>query len=280
MIHLVFFFLFLYCVVELLLWASRWTLKLVFAIFVWAVSFFLRVPFVSSGLGFVLGRLWLAGLFAPQPLSLSVELNGILSSEDSVSIPDGDARMGHERVGHLSLTGALVARARLRGRSVWVCRLEGLLGGRRGVVADLLARRWVPDLPSQKRSPVANALIGNLEGGAKLLGGGAIQSKEGGEARAEVWYEVELPEGERVVVFPDLLASLQSYSVFRPRDAALLAALRARAREWCKLRLPTWVWPLAMPGAVALATARSSSELSGLEVLSAVGNSTLLSACG
>jgi len=254
------------------------TLKLVGAICLAAVALILRVPFVSALAGWVFARLWLAGLFASQPLSLSVELNGILGDEDHISIPDGDARMGHERVGHLSLTGALVARARLRGRSVWVCRLEELLGGRRGVVADLLARRWVPDLPSQKRSPAANALIGNLEGGAKLLGGGAIQFG-GGEARTEVWYEVELPEGERVVVFPDLLASLQSYSVFRPRDAALLAALRARAREWCKLRLPTWAWPLAMPGAVALATARSSSELSGMEVLNAVGNSTLLSAC-
>jgi len=277
MIHLVFFFVFVYCFVEFLLWASRMTLKVCWAVGFWALSRFLRVEFVSFLLGSVLARFRLAGLFASQP-TLSVELNGVLSVEDLVSIPGGDARMGNEGVGHLSLTGALVARSRLRGRSVWVCRLEELLGGRRGVVADLLARRWVPDLPSRERSPVANALIGNLESGAKLLGGGAIQNG-GGETRTEVWYEVELPEGERVVVFPDLLASLQSYSIFRSRDAALLAALRARAREWCKLRLPTWVWPLAMPGAIALATARSASELSGMEVLSAVGNTTLLSAC-
>lgn len=226
--------------------------------------------------------------------------------------------MQQEGEAHLSVSGAALAAIRLRPRARWVRVLEAAFGGRH--VGSFFRGRWVPDLPSSGRTPLANAMLANLAGGARLLGGGVIAKKiESGPSRVarltefrdevrcldelkqtlgghqlvrdrldeideksgggsqdvgQVYYILELPEGEQVLVFPDLLARLQAYSVFRQRDTALVQALRARAREWCKLSLPAWVWPLAMPGAVALATRHSSTELACAPLV--VDNSTLL----
>jgi len=117
---------------------------------------------------------------------------------------------------------------------------------------------------------MANAILGNLKGGVKLLGGGVVDNVAAATP-GSVYYHLELPEGESVLVFPDLLSRLQSYSVFRQKDASLVIALRAKALEWCRAEIPAfaWVWPLAIPSAVALALRESESEATARALIEA-----------
>jgi len=78
---------------------------------------------------------------------------------------------------------------------------------------------------------------------------------------------LELPEGEQLVVFPELLARLHAYSLFRAREESLLASLRARARDWCKQELPVWAWPLAMPPSIYLAWEGTTFEDQALSLI-------------
>jgi len=167
-------------------------------------------------------------------------------------LPEGDEAF-------LSVSAA--AAARLRPRARWVRVLDGLFGGRVGFVGKLLRGRWVPDLPTGGRSPVANALLSNLKDGARLLGGGVVQRKPGEDGTGHVYYVLELPSGETVTVFPELLSRLQAYSCFRRREMALVPALRARGVDWCRSSgLPVWAWPLAVPSSVALSMQVTSEE--------------------
>jgi len=274
MVEILYFILFL-CLVEVFVWVASMTLNLLVS----GLAQVLHVVLVGSL------PLWLwaarsSGLF-PDPFLAVLELEDLPPGldQDGVNFDQATDRMRLEDEGGLSLSSAALVAGRLRRRARWVRTLEGVLGGRCGVVASVIRGRWVPDLPSTRRSPVASALLGNLKNGAKLLGGGVVANTGGETPRNEVYYVLELPEGDSVLVFPDLLSRLQSYSVFRQRDAALLAALRARAREWCKLSLPAWVWPLAIPGAVALATMTTEAEESSVALIGAV-NPTLLSELG
>lgn len=184
-----------------------------------------------------------------------------VACDSRVDFELGTARMEMEGEAHLSVSQAAFAAGRLRPRARWVRALEAVLGGPTGSVGRLVRGRWVPDLPSSRRSPVANGLITSLSGGARLLGGGVVQHPEAGRPNAsQVWYLLELPDGEQVVCFPELLARLQAYSVFRDRDASLLSALTARARDWCKLELPAWAWAHALASSVALAFDASVQE--------------------
>jgi len=140
-------------------------------------------------------------------------------------------------VTHASVTAGGLTPSRLRGRSVWTNRLQAYLGGRPGIVGDLVRRRWVPDLPSSERPLSVNALLGLLDHDAKLLGGGVLPYS--GEpdldknSPAEPFLVVETAKG-RVVICPTLLAHLSLYACFRPRTQELLAGLRSRAREWLR----------------------------------------------
>lgn len=163
----------------------------------------------------------------------------------------GTALPPQEGEAHLSVSAA--AAARLRPRARWVRVLDGLFGRRVGLVGRLVRGWWVPDLPAAGRTAVANALLANLKGGARLLGGGVVQRKTGEEGRGHVYYVLELASGETVTVFPELLSRLQAYSCFRRRDVALVPALRARGVDWCRSSgLPAWAWPYAVPCAVAM----------------------------
>jgi hypothetical protein len=167
-------------------------------------------------------------------------------------LPQGDEAF-------LSVSAA--AAARLRPRARWVRVLDGLLGGRVGLVGRLIRGRWVPDLPAGDRSSVANALLANLKGGARLLGGGVVQRKPGEDGAGHMYFVLELPSGETVTVFPELLSRLQAYSCFRRRELALVPALRARGVDWCRSSgLPVWAWPLAVPSSVALSMQISHEE--------------------
>jgi len=260
MFHLVFSLILIVGLVEALVWLTKVTLKVTCLLVLSAapLAHFL-------------------GLFEPPPFDLEMEDLPPGLDQDGVQSGASTHRMRLEGEGPASLSGSAWADSRLRARSRWVRHLEGLLGGRHGVVGLVVRGRWVPDLPSTRRSPVANALLSNLRGGAKLLGGGVVERTGGETPGSVVYYHLELPEGESVLVFPDLLSRLQSYAVFRPRDSALVGALRARAREWCKLEVPAWVWPLAIPSAVALAMRTSVSEEQGVRMIEAEGNSALLS---
>jgi len=189
-------------------------------------------------------------------------------------------RMEMEGEACLSVSSGAFALGRLRPRARWVRALEAVLGEGCGSVGRLVRGRWLPDLPSTRRSPVANSLLVSLKGGAKLLGGGVVQNHEAGASITnQVWYMLELPEGEQVVVFPDLLARLHAYCLFRGRETALLSALRARARDWCKRELPSWVWPFAMPPAIFLAWQGTTMEDQAFGMISrcVVNDPTLLS---
>jgi len=123
---------------------------------------------------------------------------------------------------------------RLRSRAVWVRRFEAILGEAPGVVGAFVRGRWVPDLPDHERSTAANFILTGQENGAKILGGGSVQTLVEGRGGIEIYYHVELADGSREVVFPELLSKLSSYALLRQRNADLLSALRLRALEWCR----------------------------------------------
>jgi len=148
---------------------------------------------------------------------------------------------------HASATAGGLTPSRHRKRSVWTNRLQAYLGGRGGVVGELVTRRWVPDLPSSELPGPANALLGLLDCDAKLLGGGVFPTTTD---EHEVYLVVETMKG-RLVICPELLASLSLYACFRPRTQELLAGLRSRAREWfSKKEIPASAAVFALPDTV------------------------------
>jgi hypothetical protein len=126
---------------------------------------------------------------------------------------------------------AFLAGARLRPRARWARGLEVVLGVRRGTLGAIVRGRWTPDLPSAANPACLNLVLSQFEDGAILLGGGEVQCKDGERA---TYYVVELSDGSRNVLFPELLSRLGSYALLRQRDAVLVSALRLRALEWCK----------------------------------------------
>lgn len=169
-------------------------------------------------------------------------------------------------VTHASVAAGGLTPSRHRGRSVWTNRLQAYLGGRPGVVGELVRRRWTPDLPSAERPAIANALLGMLDQDAKLLGGGVMPT-DGGEH--EVFLVVETNSG-RVVISPELLAKLSLYACFRPRTQDLLSGLRARAREWFSEKgIPASAAVFVLPDTVAHAFFQTAPERMARERLDA-----------
>lgn len=161
------------------------------------------------------------------------------------------------QVAHASVTAGGLTPSRLRGRSVWTNRLQNYLGGRPGIVGDLVRRRWTPDLPSSSRPGIVNALLGLLDHDAKLLGGGVMPTEAD---EHEVFLVVDTSKG-RLVICPELLADLALYACFRPRTQELLAGLRSRAREWfSKKEVPASVAAFLLPDTVASAFAETAPE--------------------
>lgn len=164
--------------------------------------------------------------------------------------------------------------ARLRRRTVWVRQLEAVLGSAPGVVGAFVKGRWTPDLPSNERSVGVNLALSHPTGGAKILGGGSVRGGTAGQPRRETYVVVELPDGSRETVFPELLGRLASYSLLRERNADLVSALRLRAQEWCKnAGLSSTVSWWAVCSAIKLAWPVSTMETSVSGVVG-VGMST------
>jgi hypothetical protein len=172
-------------------------------------------------------------------------------------------------VTHASVAAGGLTPSRFRKRSVWTNRLQAYLGGRSGVVGGLINRRWAPDLPSETRPGIANALLGMLDCESKLLGGGVMPTSEN---EHEVFLVVETQKG-RLVICPELLASLALYACFRPRTQELLAGLRSRAREWfSKKGIPASVAVFLLPDTVAQAFEETAPERLARERLDVVGD--------
>jgi hypothetical protein len=180
-----------------------------------------------------------------------------------------------------------VYRRRLRRRARWVRVVEAALGTRYGTLGQLVKGKWVPDhIPPGAPREVA-WLLGSVENGARLLGGGVIAGRpsQADKLKAcgtclfkverdcscpapapmqvgeEQLYLVVEIKGEISVVFPSLLAKLRLYALCRQRNEQLLGALRTRAVEWCKAAsLDEVSSDLAVSGSLGLAMLPSTSE--------------------
>nr|UUW21110.1 MAG: hypothetical protein [Sanya tombus-like virus 8] len=176
------------------------------------------------------------------------------------------------QVKHASLAAGGITVSRIRRRSRWVGALQDYLGGRPGIVGELVRGRWTPDLPSDRRALSANAFLSTFDGESKLLGGGVLPSDD--PDVHEPFLIVQTRSGREVVV-PSLLGRLSRYSCFRDRDDALLAGLRSRAQEWCAdKKVVDCVLPLIIPSACAMAYLVSAPERLAMESLQASGHFT------
>jgi len=142
--------------------------------------------------------------------------------------PSSGSGVGENR--HLPITAGM-APARLRARARWARRCECLLRLPRGELGKLVRGRWTPDLPSASRPAGLNVLLSHFADGAILLGGGEVQKTSGG---THTYYVLQLSDGDRVTLVPELLSRLSAYALLRQRDAVLLSSLRLRALDWCK----------------------------------------------
>jgi hypothetical protein len=96
--------------------------------------------------------------------------------------------------------------------------------------------------------------------GGKVVGTHQVLSSEG-DSVLDVTLEVALETGEVVAVSTELLARLVVYVTFRPRNAELVLALRARCAQYSKeLGLTPTYMALVMPGTVTMAYLTGCSE--------------------
>jgi len=233
----------------------------------WLAVFFLYLFWVSFGL------LWPADgrstfwRLLPLPLLFGQEApQRARALHDRVDVcgqhVDSAHSLGLNEFPHSRLGAVYSARPRRRAR--WVRSLEGLLGGAPGSVGRFVRGRWTPDLTSDSVSIGANHVLAHLSDGVKIRGGGSVLTKTmGGDGRLErqAYIVVDLSDGTREVVFPELLSRLASYCVLRDRNAVLVSALRLRALEWCKSRgLTASVTWCALPGALRFAWEVSPAE--------------------
>lgn len=249
-----------------------WRLRVALNYFWFAVEAFWEVALLFGDL---------PGLFrhlrSPRPPVLPVEV-----SAGSAQLPAafmqatqlGQLWCSAEGLAHVSASGACVV-PRFRPRGRLTRRLQHVLQVPFGRVGSFLRGRWTPDLPSQKRSPLLNALLACRKGGAKLLGAGAVQATDPGDG---LYVVVETSQGCHELVFPALWARLSRYASMRERTPELLHGVRARASQWFKESgCPSWVVPLALPFAVAAAVLESVPETVAKSRIVASGQGTLLS---
>lgn len=182
---------------------------------------------------------WLRGdLIGEHTVSGSGGLGGSVTYTRSWTDAQGQTRTSVVQepevlIGGLSTSLHLSGVNRLRRRSVWVNRLEAVLGSPPGAVGRILRGRWNPDLPLPGDSLAAQLVKVQYPEGVKLLGGGAVRGADK-EKDAVVYYILEHPDGSTELVAPELMSHLASYSFLRERSADLVSALRLRALEWCK----------------------------------------------
>jgi len=227
---------------------------------------------------------WLLELAAAWFLRGSLAPPPVLEADDtpSLGLDRGECRahilgMGYAQeanVTHASVVAGGITPSRLRGRSTWTNRLQAYLGGRPGIVGDLVKRRWTPDLPLSSRPLSVNALLGLLDHEAKLLGGGVLPTADAPDPAkrlpVEPFLVVETAKG-RLVICPTLLAHLSLYACFRPRTQDLLAGLRSRAREWLRENgIAELASAFVLPDTVAAAFSETAPERLARERLDVV----------
>jgi hypothetical protein len=133
----------------------------------------------------------------------------------------------------------------------------------------LVRGRWTPDLPSAGYPAGLNLVLSHFEDGAKLLGGGVVRCEDGGVV---AYHHIELSDGSREVVFPDLLSKLSGYALLRQRDAVLVSALRLRSLEWCKKQgLPRDLVFIVVASSMRLALEIPEAESALVRCLSDLG---------
>jgi len=224
-------------------WMGSWA--------VWFLGKFWELAVGRTTLGWLLelaAAWYYRGTLAPPPV-LRADVPPCLSLDkgENRSHILGMEFADEANVVHASTSAGGLTPSRHRKRSVWTNRLQAYLGGRGGTVGRLVTRRWVPDLPSSELPGPANALLSLLDCEAKLLGGGVMPTTAD---EHEVFLVVETMKG-RLVICPELLASLTLYACFRPRTQELLAGLRSRAREWfSKKEIPASAAVFALPDTV------------------------------
>nr|QXN75427.1 MAG: hypothetical protein [Grapevine-associated RNA virus 12] len=146
--------------------------------------------------------------------------------------------------------------ARVRPRSRWVNVLQTVLGEKK--VGAYLRGRWLPDLPLNVQPAGLKFMLTFVKDGVRVIGGGSVQSPGGG--KSQVYLVVELSDGSREVVFPDLVSRLAQYVLLRQRTPEVVAATRSRARDWCKQYLPEPLSYVATVSALRLALTPTKSE--------------------
>ncbi|QUP79245.1 hypothetical protein [Colletotrichum higginsianum ssRNA virus 1] len=225
--------------------------------------------FVELGLAYLM-----RGSKAPPAVQPAEVINDPALPELALAHLRGTYYAAAAQVKHSSLTAGGFTASRIRRRSKWVGSLQSFLGGRPGVVGELIKGRWTPDLPNERRALSANAVLATLAGESKLLGGGVVPTSD--PDVHEPFLVVETRTGREVIV-PSLLGRLARYSCFRERNPALLAGLRSRAQEWCAdKKVADCVLPLIIPGACAMAFLKSAPEMSAEDSLLAEGYDTIL----
>lgn len=165
--------------------------------------------------------------------------------------------------------------SRLRRRSRFVNRLSDDMRLEKGLVGKLLRGRWTPDLPTPQWPAENRFLAALISDGVKVLGGGLCGKSpipaglDPSDPRMEAVTFVRLDyQGKEILVIPKLVGLLSTRAVFTRRDAHLVASLRSKAIEWCKLRaLDNSCTSLALPASVALACVKHQPEKDGEEVL-------------
>lgn len=211
------------------LW-TRWVNWLMYKVLPRVLFWAWRTVFRRFALGWLLeiAAAWLLrGKLSPPPV-LRVEVADASVVGGGLAHARGNVYAQAAGVAHASVTAGGLTPSRARGRAVWTNRLQQYLGGRPGVVGDLIRGRWLPDLPASGRPLSVNALLGLADQELKLLGGGVLPTRV---TEHEVFLVVDTIDGRRVLA-PALLAKLSLYACFRPRTQDLLAGLRSRAREW------------------------------------------------
>lgn len=159
------------------------------------------------------------------------------------------------------------AGARLRRRARWVLSLNP--DKQRRYLGAILKGSWTPDLTQEFAHPRFAQLVAAREGGLKFLGGGTVEipAVEGKECKT-LSYVNAIHDGVVFRLFPELLAKLSLYATFRARGATLVAALRTRATEWCKLeKLPAELAAETVAPTVAIALSPSAQEKAGTAIL-------------
>lgn len=165
--------------------------------------------------------------------------------------------------------------SRLRRRSRFVNRLSDDMRLEKGLVGRLLRGRWTPDLPTPQWPAENRFLAALIQDGVKVLGGGLCGKSpipaglDPSDPRMEVVTYMRIDyQGKEVLVIPKLVGLLSTKAVFTRRDAHLVASLRSKAIEWCKLRaLDNSCTSLCLPASVALACVKHQPESDGEEVL-------------